>query len=52
MEDFESLSEKLARITEDCDRLRGENSRLRELLGQQTTQLEKPGLKPKASPLN
>ena len=29
-----------------------ENSRLRELLGQQTIQLEKPGLKPKASRLN
>jgi superfamily II DNA or RNA helicase len=37
MEDFESLSEKLARIGEECERLRGENSRLRELLGHQQT---------------
>lgn len=34
MEDFESLSETLARITIERDRLREENSRLRELLNQ------------------
>lgn len=33
MEDFESLTEKLARITIERDRLREENRRLRELLG-------------------
>ena len=34
MEEFESLSEKLARITIERDHLREENRRLRELLGQ------------------
>ena len=37
MEDFESLSEKLARVTNECDLLREENSRLRELLKSQQT---------------
>ncbi|HVZ18700.1 MAG TPA: hypothetical protein VG897_16390 [Terriglobales bacterium] len=36
MEDFETLSEKLARVTNECERLREENSRLRELLNRQT----------------
>ena len=35
MEDFESLSEKLARVTNECELLREENSRLRELLKNQ-----------------
>jgi hypothetical protein len=34
VDDFESLSEKLARATNECERLRQENSRLRELLNQ------------------
>ena len=33
-DDFETLSEKLARVTIECERLRQENSRLRELLNQ------------------
>ncbi|HCC57322.1 MAG TPA: restriction endonuclease subunit R [Solibacterales bacterium] len=37
MEDFESLSERLARVTKECERLREENAQLRELLGRQTT---------------
>ena len=37
MEDFESLSEKLARVTNECELLRDENSRLRELLKNQQT---------------
>jgi hypothetical protein len=37
MEDFESLSEKLARVTNECELLREENSRLRELLKNQPT---------------
>jgi hypothetical protein len=36
VEDFETLSEKLARVTDECERLREENWRLRELLNQQT----------------
>jgi hypothetical protein len=40
MEDFESLSEKVARLTNECELLRDENSRLRELLNQQTTKTE------------
>jgi superfamily II DNA or RNA helicase len=36
MEDFETLSEKLARVMNECERLREENGRLRELLNQQT----------------
>jgi hypothetical protein len=36
VEDFETLSEKLARVTNECERLREENSRLRELLNQHT----------------
>lgn len=35
MEDFESLSEKLAQVTNECEVLRKENSRLRELLKNQ-----------------
>jgi superfamily II DNA or RNA helicase len=35
MEDLESLSEKLARVTNECELLREENSRLRELLKNQ-----------------
>jgi len=35
MEDFESLSEKLARVTNECELLREENSRLRGLLKNQ-----------------
>jgi hypothetical protein len=43
MEDFESLSEKLARTTNECELLREENSRLRELLrNQQTPRTEGP----------
>jgi regulator of replication initiation timing len=34
VDDFESLSEKLARTTTECARLREENLRLRELLGE------------------
>jgi len=37
MEDFESLSEKLARVTGECELLREENSRLREVLKNQQT---------------
>src|SRR6185312_14306288 len=36
MEDFETLSEKLARVMNECERLREDNARLRELLNQQT----------------
>ncbi|HUE02853.1 MAG TPA: hypothetical protein VMR62_25020, partial [Bryobacteraceae bacterium] len=32
MEEFESLSEKLARVTAECERLRAENERLRRAL--------------------
>jgi hypothetical protein len=43
MEDFESLSEKLARVTNECELFREENSRLRELLkNQQTPRTEGP----------
>jgi hypothetical protein len=35
VDDFESLSEKLARATSECDRLREENSRLRQLLNRE-----------------
>jgi hypothetical protein len=42
MEDFETLSEKLARVMNECDRLRGENARLRELLNQQTEHSKDP----------
>jgi len=35
VDDFESLSEKLARATNECERLRQENSRLRELLNRE-----------------
>ena len=35
---FESLSEKLARTTNECKRLREENTRLRELLTQAAAQ--------------
>jgi regulator of replication initiation timing len=56
VEDFESLSEKVARITEECERLRGENARLRELLGQETNRREEPSCesepKSKAGQLN
>ena len=34
MDDFETLSEKLARVMNECEQLREENSRLRELLNQ------------------
>jgi len=40
VDDFESLSEKLARVTDECERLREENLRLRELLSRQPTSLE------------
>ena len=36
VEDFETLSEKLARLTNECERLRQENSRLHALLNQPT----------------
>jgi hypothetical protein len=36
VEDFETLSEKLARVTNECERLRDENLRLSDLLNQQT----------------
>lgn len=36
MEDLETLSEQLAHVTNECERLREENSRLRELLNRQT----------------
>jgi hypothetical protein len=42
MEEFESLSERLARVTRECERLREENSRLRGLLNGQTLHPEAP----------
>ncbi len=42
MEDFESLSEKLARVTEERERLREENVRLRELLNKIAQQPDAP----------
>src|SRR6185503_12254 len=42
VDDFESLSEKLARTTTECDRLREENLRLRELLDEAREQPREP----------
>ena len=42
VDDFESLSEKLARTTTECDRLREENLRLRELLDEARGQPREP----------
>jgi hypothetical protein len=42
VDDFESLSEKLARTTTECERLREENVRLRELLDEARGQPREP----------
>lgn len=42
VDDFETLSEKLARVTNECERLRQENSRLRALLNQRTPYSKDP----------
>ena len=42
MEEFESLSEKLAKVTLECERLRAENERLRRILAGHALQLEEP----------
>ena len=42
VDDFESLSEKLARTTIECDRLREENLRLGELLDEARGQPREP----------
>ena len=42
VDDFESLSESLARTTTECDRLREENLRLRELLDEAREQPREP----------
>jgi regulator of replication initiation timing len=42
VDDFESLSEKLARTTTECARLREENLRLRELLDEARGQPREP----------
>ena len=36
MEEFETLSEQLARVTAECERLREENARLSRLLSNQS----------------
>src|SRR5580704_11130057 len=52
MEEFETLSEQLARVTAECERLRGENARLCGLLSEHelpATGLQTEPLPPKNS---
>ena len=50
VEEFETLSEQLARVTAECERLRDENARLSNLLSDYTGPATGPPIEPLAPP--
>jgi hypothetical protein len=50
VEEFETLSEQLARVTAECERLREENARLSSLLSEHTGPATSPPVEPLAPP--